>query len=180
MEESLRKVLSSYGLVKDNDELNNRLIDRVVKIVLKEFELKNKFEVDDGPISISGASETKSIPASQQTTNTPVNKAQAHFSATIANATKNNPKVEGMKKALKENFEKLDPVINDSDSEDVVEDGDSLPGSPSNNGDAGVEMVLDSGVQIPFTPHRVLPSKLDEDAEQRVTQSGVRSIRRMN
>jgi hypothetical protein len=180
MEESLRKVLNSYGLVKDNDELNNRLIERVVKIVLKEFELRNKFEVDDGPISISGSSETKSTP-SRPAANAPINKAQAHFAATIANATKNNPKLEGMKKALQESFEKIDPVITEPDSEVVSED-EGLPrdSTPVADGESGVEMVLDSGTQLPFTPHRVLPAKLDEDAEQRVTQSGVRSIRRMS
>ena len=179
MEESLRKVLHSYGLVKENDGLNNRLIERVVKIVLKEFEIKNKFDVDDGPISIS-ETPTASTPGAPSTA-APVNKAQAHFAATIARATKNNP-AEGMKKAIKETFEKLDPAI--VDTEDVVEEGEEGEGTSldtmSNDVGAGVEMVLDSGVQIPFTPHRILPSKLNEDSEQRVTQSGVRSIRRTN
>lgn len=178
MEETLRKVLTSYGLVKDNEPLNGRLIERVIKIIMKEFEVKNKFDADDGPISISNVSspDTKTIPTGAA----PVNKAQAHFAKTIANVTKNNPKLEGIKQAIKETFEKQDPPISEPDSEDVVEEGGVAGDEGQGESEAGVEMVLDTGAAIPPTHHRITAAKLDDSAEQRVTQSGVRSIRRLD
>jgi len=50
--EELRSVLSGYGLIKDNEQINTALIDRVAKIVSKEYRLTKRLAEDEGPISL--------------------------------------------------------------------------------------------------------------------------------
>jgi hypothetical protein len=72
--EELKQVILQYGLIKGNDQINTLLVDRVVAILLREFELKrlNPVELVGGPIDLSAStkptsSSSDSAPAKNDT-----------------------------------------------------------------------------------------------------------------
>lgn len=118
--EELRSVLSGYGLIKDNEQINAALIDRVAKIISKEYRLTKRLAEDEGPISLGAfVGSTTSPPVSQELAKEKEAGKESQVSA-----------IEAAKKAALATFEAQNrPIEPDGESEGGVDDDQSTEAS---------------------------------------------------
>lgn len=159
--EEVKKVLTTYSLVKNNEPLNQKLIDRVARIIVKEFEIKLRFAADDGPVDLGGAaaSAPQASHAVPTSTAPAVSSQQAHFTSIALKAQSKNAKVLAEIAAVEK-----------QEAADSVDIGDS------DEGEGGLESVSNEQEDRPLPPG-TLPTRMSQ-VTPRETKNGQRSIRR--
>ena len=173
--DDIKKVLGNYHIVKDNEPLDIRLIDRVARIIDKEFDVKLKFDIDDGPVDLAAPSTSTAVvppppppppPPTTQTSSTAVTSRAIVPGEKVAG---DSPQQQHFARQINEQKAKVLNAIRAAQNED--KDIVDIEGEP---GEDGVEAVEDPLASIPGTR----PTRMSQVKEERKGSSN--SIRRLS